>query len=199
MKDKSISLSSIGQKCSKNILRTKTSDKKIKYSAPSMQNIIFNRLYDEHALESQHCQTSCTCNISYENETSFVNKTNFDDLMHPVKCMKKQETIDRMIEKNGRLHPEMLLFAENQAYDQLSPSEDCINSKNGLEMKALKVDGKKFNEKNPLLTGTDLLMFAKQIATGMVRYSQNMMLWYDSVITNNAIKFALLKGIFSQQ
>lgn len=155
LKDKSLSLSSISQRCSKNLLRTKPSDRPIKYAGPSMQNIIFNRLYDEHALDNQHCQKSCSCNVSYENEANIVNQAN-------------RRSSGRMTEKKGKLQPEMLLFAENQAYDQLSPLENCINSNNSIEMKPLQIDENKFNEKSLLLTGTDLLMFAKQIATGMV-------------------------------
>lgn len=169
-KDKSISLSTIDPI---NILAE--SDKKNQYSESKMQNIIFNRLYDEHhPLDEPKNMKQHSCNISYENETGIVPKTNecnctdFSD--HNYKCMNKSKNPA----KNGRISvdPEVLLFAENQAYDLLLSSENSIPTKSfnkdDHEMKSLKVDQ---TRKFPHLTGRDLLMFAKQIATGMVNDS----------------------------
>lgn len=169
LKDKSISLSTIDPN---NILAT--NNPKIQYPESKMQNIIFNRLYDEHhPLDEPKNVKQHSCNISYENETDIVpnankcNCTDFSDVNHNCKYLNKTKNFA----KNGRItvDPEVLLFAENQAYDLLLSSENSISTKpfnkDDHEMKTLKIDQ---TRKFPPLTGRDLLMFAKQIATGMV-------------------------------
>lgn len=60
--------------------------------------------------------------------------------------------------------PEVLLIAENQGYDLLTSPDDCMMSKGSEEKKYTRT-----NDQFSYLTGRDLLVFAKQIATGMVR------------------------------
>lgn len=171
LKDKSISLSTIDPK---NTLEANNS--KLQFSDSNMQNIIFNRLYEVHVLE----EPKHSCNISYENENGVAIKTNdcncthCNEVDHNCKCINKPKNLM----KNGKIavDPEVLLFAENQAYDLLMSSENDIQiksfNKGDHEMESLKLDQ---HAKFPHLTGRDLLMFAKQIATGMVSDSTYML------------------------
>lgn len=171
MKDKSISLSTFGQNSTKNILST--SNQKVKYSEPNMQNIIFNRLYEENAFDKANCEKERSCKISYENETEIMkncNCTHRDNVNHYCKCKNKQKNLANLMEKNAKLSvdPEVLLFAENQGYDLLLSSDNCKMSNETEEITSAKEDQNHMNGNCLYLTGIDLLIFAKQIATGMV-------------------------------
>lgn len=104
---------------------------------------------DIFKLKNQQIQSIIVCNKLY-------------DSVELPKCEMPQKNETNITTTIGK-HPEMLLFAENMAYDMFAPSEDGIQGisfSNDYEMKLPNDD--------LYLTGSDLLMFAKQIATGMV-------------------------------
>lgn len=146
-KDKSILLSGISQRSSKNLLTSK--DINVKYPEANMQNIIFNKLYDEHALKHHENQ------LSYDNEIT----------TNGIKYNSENDGESNEHRKVPNRH--VLLFAENQSYGVLSPSDNCVCTKSYDQEKIS--EQIKLEETYQQLTGKDLLMFAKQIATGMVR------------------------------
>lgn len=119
-----------------------TDDIQMNYSESNMQNIIFNRLYDENVFDNEQ--------ISYNNVFTHVN----------------DETDDENCKAN--MESDVLLFAENHGYDILPSLNGCTyttladtdNSTNKFAVE----DTPQFE-----LTSRDLLQFAKQIAIGMVK------------------------------
>lgn len=165
LKDKSLSLSIIDSKTQPKLL--------------GETNIISNRLYDEQKVNDSTYEKERSSNISYENETTIKSKLNEcngingSELIHNRKCAEKPKNLDRIIETGTILFDsEVLLFADNQAYELVLSSENSVDSKPyemaSVDMKSTKIDQKRMSGEISFLTGKDLLMFAKQIANGMV-------------------------------
>lgn len=159
--EKSISVSAITQESLSDILKEKES--KARLSESNMHNVIFNRLYDENI-------TGNGLELKHRN-TIIMNKNNGRIVDNNLKDISIKFTGQNNFKKSvdESVNP---LFAENQCYDMVLPTE--------IEPKAILVkqdnhlvdiDPKLANKMNgEKLTSEDLLMFAKQIATGMVKF-----------------------------
>lgn len=85
-----------------------------------------------------------------------------------------------------------LLFVENRCYEMLPSSTNIeLANKHNQNSELNKINP----QTNQMLTSKDLLNFAKQIATGMVRNILNV---YHEIINNKCFFFAKL-GILGQQ
>lgn len=141
LKDKSISLSIIDSTSPTNILRQ-----------INMHNIISNRLYDEHALDEQTCEKQHSCNISYENEIETKTETDVAIKFNSCNCVYLNKFDNCLNELNNRMY--------------MGQQPQCF----GKQSTSIKIDQNRLDEgeRRPHVTGRDLLIFAKQIATGMV-------------------------------
>lgn len=158
-RDKSILLSDMGKQNSTSLLAT--NDLKINGKQPNLKNIIFNKLYDEDAFMQSNSDNQLLCHITFD----------------PLTCPKTEpqsehfEHINQPIAKIAVHHPH-LLFAENQGYDMLPSSDKPMYtesfSQDDHELKSEKMDQHKICDAYQQLSDSDLLNFAKQIATGMV-------------------------------
>lgn len=120
---------------------------KVNCSQPNMRNIIFNKLYDEHAFTQPICESEMSCKVTVDDE-------------------REQKCSNDQIHKIS-VDDQTLLFAENQGYDILPSSKSSLSTvSNGQDSQEL--DRPEQCDRNRHLTGKDLLSFAKQIATGMV-------------------------------
>lgn len=149
-KEKSISLSVISQE---------------DVSDPNIHNVISNRLYNECIIETIGCKELIRNDIiTNKLRPSAIDHADSNG-SHYYPNAKKLKLVNQSANR---------LFAENQCYDMLLPSEqNCkfiekqsmMNSDNELASSNGKVHNKIGGDK---LVSKDLLMFAKQIASGMV-------------------------------
>lgn len=134
---------------------------KIKYPEPNIRNLIINRLYTECTTENNNkinksnCDSSCKCRV----EILTNNENHYDER----KCTIKVKDCDCGYNNSKIEEPTIILFAENHGYDSMLTASCQIISENPMDASFRKSRNRR-NE----LSSTDLLMFAKQISTGMV-------------------------------
>lgn len=164
-KEKSILLSDIGKTNSTKLLipnDTKTNN----IRTHAMQNIIFNKLYDESQI---------LCNVSFNGGiANDVRHESFVEINYKVNS--KQETHDQAGKPN-----KSQLFEENNFQINIT---ECNADEIAQEMKLQKFDRLKLSgDSYQLLAGRDLLNFSQQIATGMVRMNSN----FKATVTRTGI------------
>lgn len=170
-KEKSILLSDLSQRNSKNILAANVE----KNEGSRSKNIIFNKLYDENVFMQSNYESEILCEITFDHEMKEFIRDKNDKMSHlsesPVSSGNFECTNHPNVSTASVDHP-TLLFAENKVYDMLPPSENSMNTtpydQQNQELKAVEFEHRTLNEAYQQLTGGDLLNFAKQIAIGMV-------------------------------